>query len=61
MTLEKLSRVEDNDILNITGRCLLKYAKYREVRKIVLSFYYFALCVRCGAFIQISFIHDNLL
>ena len=31
MTLEKLSREEDNDILNITGRFLLKYAKYREV------------------------------
>ena len=30
MTLEKLSREEDNDILNTTGRLLLKYAKYRE-------------------------------
>ena len=30
MTLEKLSREEDNDILNTTGRFLLKYAKYRE-------------------------------
>ena len=31
MTLEELSREEDNDMLNITGRFLLKYAKYREV------------------------------
>ena len=31
MTLVKLSREEDNDILNITGRFLVKYAKYREV------------------------------
>ena len=30
MTLEELSREEDNDILNITGIFLLKYAKYRE-------------------------------
>ena len=30
MTLEKLSRKEDNDILNTTGRFLLKNAKYRE-------------------------------
>ena len=30
MTLEKLSREEDNDVLNTTGRFLLKYAKYRE-------------------------------
>ena len=30
MTLEKLSREEDTDILNTTGRFLLKYAKYRE-------------------------------
>ena len=28
------------------------------MRKIVLSFYYFALYVRCGACIQISFILD---
>ena len=31
VTLEKLSREKDNDILNITGRFLLIYAKYREV------------------------------
>ena len=31
MTLEKLSREEDNDILSITGGFLLKYAKYGEV------------------------------
>ena len=31
MTLEKLSREEDNDILNTTDRFLLKYAKYREI------------------------------
>ena len=30
MTLEKLSKEENNDILNTTGRFLLKYAKYRE-------------------------------
>ena len=30
MTLEKLSREEGNDMLNTTGRFLLKYAKYRE-------------------------------
>ena len=30
MTLEKLSREEDNDILNTAGIFLLKYAKYRE-------------------------------
>ena len=31
MTLGKLSREKDNDILNMTGRFLLKYVKYREV------------------------------
>ena len=31
MTLEKLSREEDHDILNITGKFLLKYVNYREV------------------------------
>ena len=30
MTLEKLSREEDIDILNTNGRFLLKYAEYRE-------------------------------
>ena len=31
MTFKKLSREEENDILNITGRLLLKNAKYRDV------------------------------
>ena len=60
MNLEKLIGEEDNDILTVTGRILLKYAKYREVLMKRRKLYYHSIImhfiVRASVFIQISFI-----